>query len=67
MLNMKMSVFIACLIVSALGGVVGSRIVINVFAPEPEAVACEPVPAAVPERNTFRHVDPVNTGRDKGY
>ena len=67
MLNLKMSVFIASLIASALAGIVGTNIVINVFAPEPEPVVCEPAPVATPGRNTLRHVDPVNTGRDKGY
>ncbi|EEL9037194.1 hypothetical protein AB0V82_20430 [Escherichia coli] len=65
MLNLKLSVFVASLIAAAVVGGVGSSIVLNVFSPEPKPVACEPAPA--PGKNTLRHVDPVNTGRDKGY
>ncbi|HGY7219957.1 hypothetical protein WH618_26840 [Klebsiella pneumoniae] len=67
MLNLKLSVFVASLIAAAVVGGVGSSIVLNVFSPEPEPVACEPAPAPAPGKNTLRHVDPVNTGRDKGY
>lgn len=67
MLNLKLSVFAASLIAAAVVGGVGSSIVLNVFSPEPKPVACEPAPAPTPGKNTLRHVDPVNTGRDKGY
>ncbi|MEA8543002.1 hypothetical protein PZU20_32210 [Pseudomonas aeruginosa] len=69
MLNLKLSVFVASLIAAAVVGGVGSSIVLNVFSPEPKPVACEPAPAPAPApgKNTLRHVDPVNTGRDKGY
>ncbi|HAI0957904.1 TPA: hypothetical protein HIS67_004309 [Escherichia coli] len=67
MLNLKLSVFVASLIAAAVVGGVGSSIALNVFSPEPKPVACEPAPAPAPGKNTLRHVDPVNTGRDKGY
>ena len=67
MLNLKLSVFVASLIAAAVVGGVGSSIVLNVFSPEPKPVAGEPAPAPAPGKNTLRHVDPVNTGRDKGY
>ena len=67
MLNLKLSMFVASLIAAAVVGGVGSSIVLNVLSPEPQPVACEPAPAPAPGKNTLRHVDPVNTGRDKGY
>ncbi len=47
MLNLKLSMFVASLIAAAVVGGVGSSIVLNVFSPEPQPVACEPAPAAL--------------------
>lgn len=68
MLNLKLSVFVASLGTAALvGGVVGSTFYTQFFLPEPAPHVCESAPAVSHGRNTFRHVEPINTGRDKGY
>lgn len=67
MLNLKLSVFVASLTAAAVVGGVGFTFFIQVVLPEPEPRVCESIPAMTPGRNTFRNVDPINTGRDKGY
>lgn len=67
MLNLKLSVFVASLTTAAVVGGIGSTFFIQVFAPEPEAKVCEMPAPATSGRNTFRHVDPIQTGQHKGY
>jgi hypothetical protein len=65
MINLKPSVLIVSMIAAAVVGGVASCIVLNVLSSNPKTAACEP--AAGQGKNTQRHGDLVNTGRDKGY
>ncbi|WP_318628935.1 hypothetical protein [Proteus mirabilis] len=64
MLNLKLSMFVASLIAAAVVGGVGSSIVLNVFSPEPQPVACEPADALRQQR---RSGTITQTGSNKGY
>ncbi|EJD3148817.1 hypothetical protein M1V18_004390 [Salmonella enterica] len=64
MINLKVSMFVLSLAAAALVGGLGTTFVINMNASEPAAVDCKPAPSG---KETFRHQDPVNSGRQKEY
>lgn len=68
MLNIKVVTLVLLLAGSAVVGGVGTAVYINSASASVDAMAvlnCKPESQRPPE--TFKHVDPVNTGRDKGY
>ena len=66
MLNIKVVTLVLLLAGSAVVGGAGTAVYINSASASAEATAvlnCKPEH----RRETFKHVDPVNTGNDKGY
>ncbi|EGS8100331.1 hypothetical protein [Klebsiella pneumoniae] len=66
MLNLKIATFIGALIASAIVGAIGTKLVINVWSPAPVVQPAPQCPQPM-EKETFRHQEPVNSGRHKEY
>lgn len=68
MINLKVSTLVMCLIVAAGISAAGTSLFFNMrntaSADAPAVLNCKP---PVRSAETFRHVEPVNTGRNKEY
>ncbi|KIZ48467.1 hypothetical protein UM91_22085 [Pseudomonas oryzihabitans] len=67
MLNIKIVTLVLLLAGSAAIGGAGTAIYINSASASAEATAVLNCKPERPPEETFRHVDPVNSGRNKGY